>query len=410
MFGSDANTLWFAAGAALAAVAVLAGFAFTRRRDSLAEPAPPAARGFSAAALDLGRRPAGVADAMCRSFLEWLAEHEDQAELWASFDQLVRELLTEHLGANRVRCYHVRAGAEALQPLSGGHGEMVGASSRHGVLGHVATSGKEFVAGDPGCGPLLDDLAARADEPWVWIWPVREAGAMLGLVAVGNLRQAGAPGVGLRRTVGQLLTIFWRHAACVERWRVVQRTDRGSGVLTRNDFFTLAAHALNDSYQTNEPVVAVVLALEGMRRLDDSGRWEERDRLIERLGCALARRVRSDDLVGRFADDRFVVLLRRLDSGLGRLIAEKMLAAGEECLEQMAGGRENLRLRLGLAGSGHGQPPLEKLLVTAFAAAERARRANVPIATDLLEAGGRGGAAAGESALEPQAKTEVSST
>ena len=46
MFGSDANTLWFAAGAALAAVAVLAGFAFTRRRDSLAEPAPGGAGVF----------------------------------------------------------------------------------------------------------------------------------------------------------------------------------------------------------------------------------------------------------------------------------------------------------------------------------------------------------------------------
>jgi GGDEF domain-containing protein len=405
MLGSDANTLWFAAGAALAALAVLAGFACSRKWGSLPAPeaVPPALRATPAREQS-ARAP--LADVLCRSFLNWLAEHDAQADLWSPFDQLVRELLTEHLEANRVRCYHVRAGAETLQPLTAGHANLAGPSSREGVLGHVATSGNEFIAGDPASGPLLDDLAARTEQNWAWIWPVREAGSTIGLIGVGNLRHPATPGLELRRTVGQLLTIFWRHTACVERLRIVQRTDRGSGVLTRNDFFTLAAHALADSYRANEPVVAAVFALEGMRRLDDSGRWRDRDLLIERLGCALARRVRSDDLVGRFADDRFVILLRRLDSGLGRLIGEKMLATGQDCVRQMAGGSENLRLRMGLSGSGYAQPPLEKLLVAAFDAAERARHDDVPIASDLPDAARRAaGSAASESGLAPPVTT-----
>jgi GGDEF domain-containing protein len=409
MPGSDANTLWFAAGAALAALAVLAGFACTRKWGNPPALEPVARSPEASPAGHVSGRAPAVADALCSSFLSWLAENEAQADLWSAFDQLLRELLIEHLGANRVRCYHVRAGADALQPLSGGHSEIAGPSSRGGVLGHVATSGNEFVAGHPSSGPLLDDLAARGEEHWAWVWPVRGAGSTIGVIGVGNLRHPGAPSLELRRTVGQLVTVFWCHTVCVERLRIVQRTDRGSGVLTRNDFFTLAAHALADSYRANEPVVAVVLALEGMRRLDDSGRWRERDLLIERLGCALARRLRSDDLVGRFADDRFVILLRRLDSGLGRLIAEKLLAAGQECVREMAGGCEHLRLRLGLAGSGYAQPPLEKLLVTAFSAAERARHDDLPIASDLPEASGRmNSAAGGECALVPQAQAEGS--
>ena len=176
----------------------------------------------------------------------------------------------------------------------------------------------------------------------------------------------------------------------------MRRTDQASGVLTRNDFFDLGGQALEDSYNNNEPVVVAVVALEGLRRLDDTHCWGERDTLIERLGRVIAGRTRSDDLVGRFADDRFVVLLRRLDSGLGRLIAEKMLAAANDCVAQLGRAgpgsgpaqdepapQELVRLRIGLAGSGLARRPLRELLGSAMDAVEHARKNGATIGTDL---------------------------
>ena len=107
--------------------------------------------------------------------------------------------------------------------------------------------------------------------------------------------------------------------------------------------------------------------------------------------------MRTDDLVGRFTDDRFAMLLRRLDSGLGRLIAEKMLTAANDCVTQLtsgcapdapdAGRVQNapyrIRMRIGLAGSGLARPPLRELLGSALDAVERARKADVAIASDL---------------------------
>ncbi len=396
------------------------------RRPHLRFPVPPFPHSRAPTSLSFRVPSSGgsgnqeAAQRICAALHAWLAESEDQSDAWASFDQLVRETLTEHFGAARVRCYHVRPGCETLQTISqdlkrqvseikyqapdlesrasnpaGGTPAPRGPDSRDGVLGHVAATGKEFVANDDSHGPLVDDLAARNEQKWAWVWPIRENHTTIGIVAVGSVRDAAVLGGDARHAVSQLVSLCWRHVTCLERLRVVQRTDQASGVLTRNDFFTLAGHALADSYSANEPVVVAVMALEGLRRLDDTGFWQQRDTLVEQLGRLIDRRLRTDDLVGRFADDRFVVLLRRLDSGLGRLIAEKLLGTATDCLQQILcvdpGGttkpsevtQQQVRLRMGLAGSGLLQPSLEDLLVAAFFAVERARKENTPLATDL---------------------------
>jgi diguanylate cyclase (GGDEF)-like protein len=398
-------------GTALIIAVCIGAFLLTRQQgDDAATPtvAPPAApppaqpsvaavdaRGqqrATDAALREPDTPEPVAR-LCRAFNEWLQECASLPEIWVSFDQLLREVLLECIGAARVRCYHVRPGSEALQTIAQGYRPTPGEGPllRDTIQGHVATTGTEFVEDDPRAGAAVHALAAQAEERWAWIWPVHDSGSVLGIVALGHLQEPARLTPALRPALGALMTLCWRHVDCLERFRVVRRTDQGSGLLTRNDFFTLARHALSDSYKTNEPVVVLVLGVEGLRRLDDQGKWQERDRLIERIGATLARHVRAEDLVGRFADDRFVVLLRRLDSGLGKIIAEKLLAACVKCVENLCGEDEGLRVRGGLAGSGLAQTPLEDLLVSAFEALERARKRHRGLDTDLGPAGEAGG-------------------
>jgi len=329
--------------------------------------------------------PAGSAiTAPTPAFLRFLGEHEDGDELWTSFDQLLRETVSEALGATRIRCYHVRAGADALQPISQAAKNLgqKGPTLHEGLLGHVATTGREYALSDAVPGSLLHQLAADGNEQWAWIWPIRNNQTTIGLIAVGHLHDPARLTPAARQALGPQLTLCWLHIACLERLHVVQRTDQASGVLTRNDFFTLARHALGASYRAHEPVVVGVLALEGLRRLDDAGHWRQRDGLIEQIGALIAHRLRSDDLVGRFADDRFVVLLRRLDGGLGRLIADKLLAAATECCAAVAETGAPIKLRVGLVSSAGREPPLEDLLVGAFESVERARRQNVTISSD----------------------------
>lgn len=376
------DALLLLSGGALAALLILVvgGLRLVRRRQGTAGTPTLAAPPVDQSPTD----PDTIVQRLTIAFHTWLTEYEDRTDVWPAFDQLAREMLTDSLGATRVRCYHLRAGSETLQTLSqADNGAAVGPSAREGVLGHVATTGREYVAGDPAQGPLLEHLAAQNAETWSWAWPVRGPEGTVGIVAVGPLHDPTVLTRTVRKTVGQLLTLYWQHVACLEQLYTIRQTDQASGVLTRQDFLGLATRSLAESYAANEPVVVAVIVLEGLRRLDDEGCWQARDALIEQLGRIVLRRVRSDDLVGRFADDRFVILLRRLDSGLGRLIAEKLLSEANECLDGMEQIRDWARLRVGLAGSGLGRPALDALLAASFDAVTRARLDNVPIGTDL---------------------------
>ena len=329
----------------------------------------------------------GSASRAVRSFLTWCDEDYPEANPWNPFDQLIREMITELLGGVRVRCYQVLPGDQQLRSLSRLDRPDDGECARSGILGHVATTGCEFVAGDPAHGELVHQRAKSTDEVWDWICPIRQGNRTVGLVAVGRL----SPDAGFdrerRQELSVLITTFWRHVACLERLGIAERTDKISGLLTRGDFLEVATHALADSHAENEPVAVVVLALEGLRRLDDVGRWQDRDALVESIGLLAKQRIRTDDVIGRFSDDRFVLLLRRLDSGLGRLIAGKIQSMAQQRMSQAEDLGAMLRARVGLTGSGFSKQPLQKLLAAAFDAAEMARKQDAAIYCDLDEPG-----------------------
>jgi GGDEF domain-containing protein len=144
-----------------------------------------------------------------------------------------------------------------------------------------------------------------------------------------------------------------------------------------------------------------VLSLEGLRGLDDRGLWQQRDALVENVARLVCSRLRSDDVAGRFSDDRFMLLLRRLDSGLGRLIIEKLVSAIDEFLAGRTCGvaPAPIRVRAGLAGSGQRQVSLSTLLVSAIEAADLARRQDRSVCSDLEStAGAQPGDGAGRGA------------
>lgn len=387
----------FSVDSLLLLAGALAGYALTAGGMCLSLGCRPrraaAAAGGGAAPVRTVPAPGSENDAarrMTETFLAWCEADLPETNPWSAFDQLTRELLTEQLGAGRVRCFALLPGSQQLQSLAQHEASGETRSARAGILGHVATTGREFLAGDPTHGQLVEQLAREADEPWEWIFPLRQDDRTVALVAVGRLPSSTALHRPLRQTLSVLLTLFWRHVAALERLRIAERTDKASGLLTRADFFDRAARALAESYAENEPVVVVAVTVEGLRHLDDAGRWSERDALVETIGHLIKRRIRTDDVIGRFSDDRFVVLLRRLDSGLGRLIAAKIQDTAQQQVARLGGGATPLGVRVGVVGSGFARRSLEALLAAALDAVEQARRQNVGLFCDLP------GGAAGE--------------
>ena len=349
------------------------------------------------------RPPSGLAeellDSMITDFSQWIESEAGQRSYSdppdnSAFDQFVRTTLRERLGATGVRVYEISLDGERLEPLTRENhssgtsalesetGEGDGLfSARAGLVGHTVTTGYVHIAGDPVQGAFLRELAEMnyekdptsklatrtppqsvAQQHWAWLLPLRMAKCTCVLVAIQQVKVSVVNERVLAEAVRNVLQLCWRQIGLSRTlWRFMH-TDRQSGMLNRTELLSRIEETARSSMREGEPLMVLALAVEGLRRLDDTGRWSQRDLLVQRLGQVLRQKVRSDDLLGRFSDDRFVVVLRRLDSALGTLVAENLIETMRSSIldiqEQAGGGGSpgagtvSLRLRAGLAGSG----------------------------------------------------------
>ncbi|HEY3242096.1 MAG TPA: diguanylate cyclase [Phycisphaerae bacterium] len=336
------------------------------------------------------------------TFDDWLERHRHDPDPWPAFDELIRSLLHQYCGASHVRPFRVLSEGDLLVPLREagmGTGQResspadpyqpaVGGaviSARQGIIGHVVTSGQTYIAGDPTLGDLIHALAGD-DSPVRWCFAVRNGGRRIGAVAVGQLApDAGrvAAATGLLDAMEALINLFWTTLAETCRSRVASQNDPVTELLARDAFLTSAATALEESYREHEPVAVAAFAMEGLRRLDDAGLWELSNELVRGMGQLIRRKVRAEDRLGRFDDGRFLLLLRRVDSELARLIVGQLMnKLTAFCRDSLRLGAD-ITMRCGLAGSGTDTPPLAGLIARALTHAHEARARLIPLVSDL---------------------------
>ncbi|MHC4441816.1 MAG: GGDEF domain-containing protein [Planctomycetota bacterium] len=318
------------------------------------------------------------------SFLHWFEGQKIDQSLRPVFDRWVREVLQQYFEARRVRCFQITDNGRRLSSLSDDPEDaIVFKVKTYGLIEQVLSSGLPYVQGALGNGPLVEQLA----DEWTqsadkqsgttifprpdWLIPIRKQNKAIGLIVVGELSAEKMSDIPLLTNFGHLLEMYWCHIDLACSLSAAEQMDRASGVLNRIDLTNQAEAILAESSSDDEPLVALVLSIEGVRRLDDKGQWELRDWLMQQIGQVLRSKVRSDDLVGRFSDDKFVVILRRLNTSLGGLIAKKLLEAVTDTLSGEPDISSAVKLRCGLAdGAGDGFDPL---LERTFEALRQAR-------------------------------------
>ena len=328
--------------------------------------------------------------AMMEQFDQWLEELVPEDDPWSQFDEFIRSALFHSCTATHVRPYRLDISAQELVPLSASHEdwETQRLPVGEGVAGHVATSGCSYVAGDEQRGELVDGLANAGGGSIAWCFPVREKGATIGVVTVGELRETAASGRRYLQAVEQLVQQFWH--ALSDRYGLwnASRNDSVAGILSKHAFLESAAISVRESYAMGEPVSVAVFALEGMRSLNDSGRWDLADELARDVGATLRRKVRADDRIGRFDGSRFILLLRRVDSELATLIVQQLMNRLTRICEDKDRWGVPVKARCGLAGSGTDQVELTRLVADALTASRKARLEDEAVATDVPTAVG----------------------
>lgn len=318
-------------------------------------------------------------------FEDWLEEHRSEPNPWARFDEFVRSTLYDTCMATHVKLYRLVGEDEELISLRDTETsiDVEPLSARRGIVGHVVTTGRSYLAGDTTQGALVDELAAESTDPIAWSFAIRQGPRRLGVIVVGQLGISPQQYGQVIRYAEQLTNQFWCMLLEASRGRRALESDSVSGLPTRSAFLHAAELLLRESYKQGEPVAVAIISLEGLRQLSDSGRWEAADELVREVAGRLRQKVRMDDRLGRFDESRLVVLLRRVDSELASLIVGQIMSRVTALCSDQGRWRADIKARCGVVGSGVEHPDLRALLGGALQQCHRARTAGLVVASDL---------------------------
>lgn len=162
--------------------------------------------------------------------------------------------------------------------------------------------------------PLLEPIAS-------WLWPAGSCAVVSALVVLAE--RSGQLAVAL---VGALLVgglLAWRERAL---W-ILCLTDPLTGLANRRGFQRRFERELLRARRDGESLALVLIDCDRFKQLNDAHGHAAGDWALELLARTLRAAVRSDDVVGRWGGDEFVVLLRQADEADVRRVATRVNAA-----------------------------------------------------------------------------------
>ncbi|NOX59996.1 MAG: diguanylate cyclase [Planctomycetes bacterium] len=318
-------------------------------------------------------------------FNEWLDAHRDLADPWPDFGEFVRATLLACCGASQIKAYRLLSADDTtFFPLhETAPKEKDFPPVRSGILGHVASSGLSHYADD------FDGSTAgtsTGDESCAWCFAVHFRGGAIGVIQVGELPASSSSARLHLQLVEGVVALCWSTLTEACRSRLADHTDPVAGVLTPAAFVDIAGRSVREAYTKNEPVAVVSFNVEGLRRLTDRGEWEAAKDAVGRVSEILRARIRDDDCAGFFDGSRFIVLLRRVDEELARLIVKKIHTCATSTFSELGRAGEGVGLRCGLATSGSAHLPLRVLIARAGASCTSAREQGTHLSVDSGEA------------------------
>lgn len=232
------------------------------------------------------------------------------APTWSEFDQFVQDVLQRLHGAVGVKTFQVSDDDEHLLLLGGEVRATDLRSARSGLVGAVIASGLTYCQGSSSA-PNFEAQAGE-NEKWAWVLPLRMRNRTHAVITVEQFTRPTMASVAHADAVREQMQLLWNCVAALQAVEFSERSEVAGGILRRQEFFTVMDRAVREAQLNGEPILILVLAIEGMRRLDDVGAWAERDLLLDQLAAELSARSGGELAIGRFSEDRFVLTLRRV--------------------------------------------------------------------------------------------------
>ena len=97
-----------------------------------------------------------------------------------------------------------------------------------------------------------------------------------------------------------------------------------TGVLKRGDLIDSADHEFRRSWRYHQPISGIIVDVDNMREINVASGKEFGDRVLREVANACRSIVRSIDLVGRYENDAFAILLLMTDHHGAKSVAERL--------------------------------------------------------------------------------------
>ena len=119
-------------------------------------------------------------------------------------------------------------------------------------------------------------------------------------------------------------TLSWELRQAHDRVDLLARTDELTGVNNRRAFSELAGQALEHARRYNRPLALVMFDIDRFKAVNDSLGHAAGDRVLQAIGKAVRRAVRTPDIAGRLGGEEFAVLLPETHEPEALVFAERL--------------------------------------------------------------------------------------
>lgn len=163
------------------------------------------------------------------------------------------------------------------------------------------------------------------------------------------------------------------NATLVEKVKQLANTDELTGIFNRRGINTYGQRALEVAARLNQPLSAILLDLDHLKKINDSGGHSVGDEVL----CEVVKRckdnIREIDLLGRYGGDEFLLLLIGSTMDQAAVIAERLRKLVEQNVIHTEAGNLNVTISLGVTATPPAAGMIDKLIATADAALYQAK-------------------------------------
>jgi len=225
-----------------------------------------------------------------------------------------------------------------------------------GLAGHVMRDHEPLISPanrpDEREGPQARARREATGAGAVMVAPLSYAGKVFGVLTAIN--QAGEAEFGrhdliLHEAMANQAAIAIENARLFEEVQRLAVTDDLTSLKNRRGFFEVARRELERATRTGRPLSALMLDIDGFKRVNDTYGHAVGDEVLRHLAERCRRAVRDIDLVGRYGGEEFAVLLPETDLKTALEVAERVRSSIGDMPFDTEVGPLPIRVSVGLA-------------------------------------------------------------